>query len=105
MGEGRRWPLFHLAHGALLWLPGYQRGRALPETNSLTRQRKLGSTDANGKQQIGSPASSKDAKTQTVAGYKQRAPTAAADALHSNLKASVPPRRLRKLCKSSMGRG
>ena len=91
MGEGRKWPLFHLALGALLWvwLPGYQRRRALPETNSLTRQRKLGSTDANGKQQIGSPASSKDAKTQTVAGYKQRAPTAAADAPHSNLKASV----------------
>ena len=87
MGEGRKWHYFtsHTAHFCVLWLPGYQRRRALPETNSLTRQRKLGSTDANGKQQIGSPASSKDAKTQTVAGYKQRAPTAAADALHSNL--------------------
>lgn len=84
--------IFHLAHGTLLWLrtlAGYQRRGALKQRYSLTRHRKLGSTDANGKQQIGSPASSKDAKTQTVAGYKQRAPTAAADAPHSNLKASV----------------
>ena len=43
-------------------------------------QCKLGSTDADGKWQLGSPTAANDEKTQNVTGYKQRAPTAAADA-------------------------
>ena len=43
-------------------------------------QRKLGWTDADGKWQLGSPTAANDEKTQTVTGYKRRAPTAAADA-------------------------
>lgn len=43
-------------------------------------QRKLGEADADGNWQLGSPApvSATDDKTQSVAGYKRRAPTAAA---------------------------
>ena len=43
-------------------------------------QCKLGEVDADGNWQLGSPApaSATDDKTQTVAGYKRRAPTAAA---------------------------
>ena len=54
-------------------------------------QRKLGSTDADGKWQLGSPTAANDEKTQNVTGYKQRAPTAAADAPNnaSNLQAAV----------------
>ena len=54
-------------------------------------QRKLGSTDADGKWQLGSPTAANDEKTQNVTGYKQRAPTAAADAPYnsSNLQAAV----------------
>ena len=42
-------------------------------------QRKLGSTDAEGKWQLGSPTAANDEKTQTITGYKRRAPMAAAD--------------------------
>ena len=54
-------------------------------------QRKLGWTDADGKWQLGSPTAANDEKTQNVTGYKQRAPTAAADAPDnaSNLYAAV----------------
>ena len=54
-------------------------------------QRKLGSIDADGKWQLGSPTAANDEKTQTVTGYKRRASTAAADAPNnaSNLKAAV----------------
>ena len=54
-------------------------------------QRKLGSTNADGKWQLGSPTAANDEKTQTVTGYKRRASTAAADAPNnaSNLKAAV----------------
>ena len=54
-------------------------------------QRKLGSTDADGKWQLGLPTAANDEKTQTVTGYKRRAPMAAADAPNnaSNLQAAV----------------
>ena len=56
-------------------------------------QRKLGEADANGNWQLGSPApvSATDDKTQSVAGYKRRAPTTALDAPYnsSNLQAAV----------------
>ena len=53
--------------------------------------RKLGSTDSDGKWQLGSPTAANDEKTQTVTGFKRRASTAAADAPNnaSNLKAAV----------------
>ena len=55
------------------------------------RQGKLRSTDADGKWQLGSPTAANDEKTQTVTGYKRRAPMAAADAPNnaSNLPAAV----------------
>ena len=55
------------------------------------RQRKLGSTDADGNWQLGSPTAANGEKTQTVTGYKRRAPTAAADAPNnaSNLQAAL----------------
>ena len=55
-------------------------------------QRKLGEADADGNWQLGSPApvSATDDKTQSVAGYKRRAPTAAAGAYSaSNLQAAI----------------
>ena len=55
-------------------------------------QCKLGVVDADGNWQLGSPApaSATDDKTQTVAGYKRRAPTAAAAPFSaSNLQAAV----------------
>ena len=53
-------------------------------------QRKLGSTNADGKWQLASPTAANDEKTQTVTGYKRRAPMAAADAPDnaSNLQAA-----------------
>ena len=42
--------------------------------------RKLGSTDSDGKWQLGSPTAANDEKTQTVTGHKRRAPMAATDA-------------------------
>ena len=36
--------------------------------------RKLGSTDSDGQWQLGSPTAANDEKTQTVTGYKRRAP-------------------------------
>ena len=69
------------------------RAETNPECSRETRQaqRKLGSTDADGKWQLGSPTAANDVKTQTVTGYKRRAPTAAADAPNnaSNLQAAV----------------
>ena len=55
------------------------------------RQRKLGSTGADGNWQLGSPTAANGEKTQTVTGYKRRAPTAATDAPFNagNLKAAV----------------
>ena len=55
------------------------------------RQRKLGSTGADGNWQLGSPTAANGEKTQTVTGYKRRAPMAAADAPDnaSNLPAAV----------------
>ena len=80
------------------YLPALTSLAALAETNnepacqaSHARQGKLGSTDADGKWQLGSPTAANDEKTQTVTGYKRRAPTAAADAPDnaSNLQAAV----------------
>ena len=53
--------------------------------------RKLGSTDSDGKWQLGSPTAANDEKTQTVTGHKRRAPMAATDAPNnaSNLQAAV----------------
>ena len=54
-------------------------------------ERKLGSTDVDGKWQLDSPTAANDENTQTVTGYKRRAPMAAADAPNnaSNLPAAV----------------
>ena len=54
-------------------------------------ERKLGSTDVDGKWQLDSPTAANDEKTQTVTGYKRSAPMAAADAPNnaSNLPAAV----------------
>ena len=55
-------------------------------------QRKLGEADSDGNWQLGSPApvSATDDKTQSVAGYKRRAPTAAAGPYSaSNLQAAI----------------
>ena len=62
-----------------------------PTATPSAAERKLGSTDVNGKWQLGSPTAANDEKTQTVTGYKRRAPTAAADAPNnaSNLQAAV----------------
>ena len=69
------------------------RAETNPASSRETRQaqRKLGWTDADGKWQLGSPTAANDEKTQTVTGYKRRAPTAAADAPNnaSNLQAAV----------------
>lgn len=59
------------------------RGALLKRTTSMSgepRQRKLGSADADGNWQLGLPTAANNEKTQTVTGYKRRAPTAAADA-------------------------
>ena len=58
------------------------RAETNPACSRETRQaqRKLGSTDADGKWQLGSPTAANDEKTQNVTGYKRRSPTAAADA-------------------------
>ena len=68
----------------------------LAETNNEPGEprqvpRKLGSTDADGKWQRGSPTAANDEKTQTVTGHKRRAPMAATDAPNnaSNLQAAV----------------
>ena len=65
---------------------------SLKRTNPACQlQRKLGSTDADGIWQLGSPTAANGEKTQTVTGYKWRAPMAAADAPNnaSNLQAAV----------------
>ena len=53
--------------------------------------RKLGSTDSDGKWQLGSRTAANDEKPQTVTGHKRRAPMAATDAPNnaSNLQAAV----------------
>ena len=53
------------------------RAETNPACSRETRQaqRKLGSTDADGKWQLGSPTAANDEKTQNVTGYKRRAPT------------------------------
>ena len=58
------------------------RAETNPACSRETRQaqRKLGLTNADGKWQLGSPTAANDEKTQTVTGYKRRAPMAAADA-------------------------
>ena len=68
----------------------------LAETNNEPGEprqvpRKLGSTDSDGKWQLGSPTAANDEKTQTVTGHKRRAPMAATDAPNnaSNLQAAV----------------
>ena len=86
---------YFTSRGALLWL--HRPDERLAETNNEPcmsgepRQGKLRSTDADGKWQLGSPTAANDEKTQTVTGYKRRAPTAAADAPNnaSNLQAAV----------------
>jgi hypothetical protein len=66
------------------------------------RQRKLGSTDADGNWQLGSPTAANGEKTQTVTGYKRRAPTAATDDAPSMLATcrrrfgTTPPRRRKR---------
>ena len=74
---------------------GRLRERALAETTTSMsgepRQRKLGSKSADGNWQLGSPTAANGDKTQTVTGYKRRAPTAATDAPFNagNLQAAV----------------
>ena len=84
MGEDGTWPLFHLPRRSSVWLSTRPDER-LAETNNEPGEprqvpRKLGSTDSDGKWQLGSPTAANDEKTQTVTGHKRRAPTAAADA-------------------------
>ena len=75
--------------------PSADEARSLKRTTTSMsgepRQRKLGSTCADGNWQLGSPTAANDEKTQTVTGYKRRAPMAAADAPNnaSNLQAAV----------------
>ena len=61
------------------------------EPRQVQFERKLGSTDVDGKWQLDSPTAANDEKIQTVTGYKRRAPMAAADAPNnaSNLRAAV----------------
>ena len=62
---------------------GRRASGSLKRTTSMSgepRQRKLGSADADGNWQLGLPTAANNEKTQTVTGYKRRAPTAAADA-------------------------
>ena len=98
MGEDVPWPLDFTSRGALLML--HRPDTRLTETNNepaIRRatpgavERKLGSTDVDGKWQLDSPTAANDEKTQTVTGYKRRAPMAAADAPNnaSNLPAAV----------------
>ena len=86
---------YFTSHGALLW-HSIRPDERLAETNNEPGEprqvpRKLGSADADGKGQLGSPTAANDEKTQTVTGYKRRAPTAAADAPNNakNLQAAV----------------
>ena len=86
---------YFTSHGALLW-HSIQPDERLAETNNEPGEprqvpRKLGSTDAYGKGQLGSPTAANDEKTQTVTGHKRRAPMAATDAPNnaSNLQAAV----------------
>ena len=59
---------------------GHTRGSLKRTTNHIRRatpgavERKLGSTDVDGKWQLDSPTAANDEKTQTVTGYKRRAP-------------------------------
>ena len=88
---------YFTSRGALLWLHCPHRpDERLAETNNEPGEprqapRKLGSTDSDGKWQLGSPTAANDEKTQTVTGHKRRAPMAAADAPNnaSNLPAAV----------------
>ena len=74
-------------------------------------QRKLRSIDSDGKWQLGSPTAANDEKTQNVTGYKQRAPTAAADApdkmpaIYRRRFSTTPTRRKRKQWKPTCGPG
>ena len=79
-------------------------------TRDMLDSRKLGSTDADGKWQLGSPTAANDEKTQNVTGYKQRAPTAAADArtmpaIYRRRFSTTPTRRKRKQWKPACGPG
>ena len=68
---------YFTSHGALLW-HSIRPDERLAETNNEPGEprqvpRKLGSTDADGKGQLGSPTAANDEKTQNVTGYKRRA--------------------------------
>ena len=99
MGEDPPWPLDFTSRGALLrGCIACTRGSLKRTTSQHIRratpgavERKLGSTDVDGKWQLDSPTAANDEKTQTVTGYKRRAPMAAADAPNnaSNLPAAV----------------
>ena len=62
------------------------------EPRQVQFERKLGSTDVDGKWQLDSPTAANDEKIQTVTGYKRRAPMAARKAAAdapNNLQAAV----------------
>ena len=91
---GEEWPLFHLPRRSSV--APHRPDERLAETNNEPGEprqvpRKLGSTDSDGKWQLGSPTAANDEKTQTVTGHKRRAPMAATDAPNnaSNLQAAV----------------
>ena len=76
---------YFTSRGALLCGSPHRPDERLAETNNEPGEprqvpRKLGSTDSDGKWQLGSPTAANDEKTQTVTGHKRRAPMAATDA-------------------------
>ena len=88
------WPLFHFPRRSSV--APQRPDERLAETNNEPGEprqvpRKLGSTDSDGKWQLGSPTAANHEKTQTVTGHKRRAPMAATDAPNnaSNLQAAV----------------
>ena len=94
---GRRLHMAAISPPAALFRVALHRpDERLAETNNEPGEprqvpRKLGSTDSDGKWQLGSPTAANDEKTQTVTGHKRRAPMAATDAPNnaSNLQAAV----------------
>ena len=70
MDEASKWPLFHLLRALFCGRWPHRPDERLDETNNTAmsgepRQRKLGSTDADDKWQLGPPAAANDEKTRT----------------------------------------
>ena len=75
---------YFTSRGALLCGSPHRPDERLAETNNEPGEprqvpRKLGSTDSDGKWQLGSPTAANDEKTQTITGHKRRAPMAATE--------------------------